>query len=296
MQQTIASSAYCEGIGLHSGQLIEMTVKPAPVNAGISFMRKDVSDPEAAQIFATWDRVSDTMMCTKISNRFGVYVATIEHLMAALYACEIDNAIIEISASEVPVMDGSSEPFIKLFEEVGVKVQNAPRKYIEVLKTVRIGDDNRWAEISPSGSFDISCNFSFGNRADFEDQSFSFDGTPEAFKKEIMRARTFGFLQDVERLWESGLAKGGSLDNAVVLDGNRIVNHEGLRYENECVRHKILDAVGDLYTAGYRIRGSFKGSQIGHEIQNSLLHALFRDESAWRLVEESDGIPTVVFG
>jgi UDP-3-O-[3-hydroxymyristoyl] N-acetylglucosamine deacetylase len=285
MQRTIKREIEINGVGLHSGLPICMRLLPAPANHGIMFQRTDIQGRQG-KIPALWDRVIDTMMCTKIANEHDVCVGTIEHIMAALYACEITNLLIQVNAPEIPVMDGSSQEFVKAIDEAGTQAQHASHLTIEVLKTVRFeADGNRWAELRPWDSFAIKCHFNFdhyGEKVQLAPQTFSYDGTPATFKKDIMSARTFGAMQDVEQLWASGLARGGSLDNAVVIDGARIVNHEGFRFPDECVRHKVLDAVGDLYTAGAHIKGYFESSQPGHGMQNQLLRALFSDPSAWR--------------
>lgn len=282
-QKTIRAPVTCQGVGVHSGQKIAMTLKPAPVGTGIVFIRTDQSDKQNS-IPARWDYVVDTMLCTKIGNHQGVTVSTIEHIMAALYACEIDNLIIELDGPEVPIMDGSSEPFVDLIETVGFSEQNALRGVIKVLKTITVERGTSIVSLSPAGTFSASCQFNFNGRAKLATQFYEFDGSPASFKRDIIRARTFGFRQEVEHLWSLGLAKGGSLENAVVIDQDQILNPEGLRYDDECVRHKVLDALGDLYLAGAPIEGHFKGIQCGHHMQNMLLKALFADPQAWSFV------------
>ncbi len=281
LQKTIDVPASLQGIGIHSGEQIQLTLKPARANTGIVFVRTDVK--AHGKIKALWSNVVDTNFCTKIANRHGTIVGTIEHLMAALYACEIDNLIVELNGPEVPVMDGSAAPFVHLINKAGTCTQDAKRPFIKILRTVTIEEPGRWASISPSDSFAMDCDFHFDGLATMKPQHYSFDGSTEAFKNDIIAARTFGFLQNVEKLRSLGLAKGGSLDNAVIIDGDQVLNPEGFRYPDECVRHKILDAVGDLYLAGAPIKGYFQGSQIGHEMQNKLLRALFADKKAWEL-------------
>jgi len=282
-QKTICAPVTCQGVGVHSGQQITMTLKPASVGTGVVFIRTDQSELQNI-IPARWDYVVDTMLCTKIGNSHGVTVSTIEHIMAALYACEIDNLTIELDGPEVPIMDGSAEPFVDLIETVGVSQQDALRGVIKILKTVTVKRGKSVVSLSPAGTFSVSCQFNFDERAKLAAQFYEFDGSPASFKQDIIRARTFGFRQEVEHLWSLGLAKGGSLENAVVIDQDHILNPEGFRYPDECVRHKILDALGDLYLAGAPIEGHFKGVQCGHHMQNMLLNALFADPLAWCLV------------
>ncbi len=283
MQKTIQSVVSFEGVGVHSGDCISLSIYPAGPGHGITFVRTDVQDKDNV-VQAHWDRVVDTNFCTGIANDAGVSVRTIEHVMAALYACEIDNARIEVNGGEVPIVDGSSAPFVALIEEAGIQQQQASRAQIEILKTVTVkGDDGRYVSLHPAKHFSITATHEFGDKADLRAQKYSYDGDVTSFKENIMRARTFGFMQDVEKLWSSGLAKGGSLDNAVVIDGSRVLNKEGFRYPDECVRHKILDAAGDLYLAGAPILGRYEGLQCGHGLNNKLLRALFADSSAWSL-------------
>ena len=294
MQRTIAKEVGLSGIGLHSGFEVDIKLKPAKVDSGIIFIRTDI-DPECAIVHASWDTVIDTLMCTKVANDDGITVGTIEHLMAALYACEIDNVIIELNGPEVPVMDGSSKAFVEMIESVGTKILSKPKIIIEILKEVKVKDtDNRWVSFTPADDFSLDIQFTFGDRADLPDQSFKFNGCPKLFKSEITDARTFGFLQEVQMLWKSGLAKGGSLDNAVVLDHDGPLNAEGFRFPDECVRHKALDAIGDMYLAGGLFKGHFKGSQSGHSLLNRLLRALFADEDNYRIIEHTEPAEVMV--
>ncbi|MEN8237295.1 MAG: UDP-3-O-acyl-N-acetylglucosamine deacetylase [Pseudomonadota bacterium] len=287
-QKTIQSVVSLDGLGVHSGECINLSIYPAAAGSGITFVRTDVKDKNNV-VPARWDRVVDTHFCTCIANEAGVHVRTIEHIMAALYACEIDNARLEVSGTEVPIVDGSSAPFVHLIEKVGVQEQSAPRRVIEVLKSVTVhgdaigGNDRRYVTFHPANHFSAAATHEFDGCADLLPQNYIYEGNVATFKAQIMRARTFGFMQDVEKLWSSGLAKGASLDNAVVIDGSRVLNKEGFRYPNECVRHKILDAVGDLYLAGAPIQGRYEGLQCGHGLNNQLLRAFFADASAWRL-------------
>jgi UDP-3-O-[3-hydroxymyristoyl] N-acetylglucosamine deacetylase len=283
-QNTLASSVTFEGIGTHSAQSITMTIHPAEANTGIVFARTDLAD-EPHLIPARWDHVTDTMGCTKISSNDGVSVATIEHIMAALYACEIDNAYIEISGPEVPIMDGSSDVFMKPLMDAGVFQLDAPRRTIEILKTVIVRDQSdSWVSISPHADFFIDCEHHFAGRVDFPAQRFTGIMSPTAFRQDIAAARTFGFADDLVKLHSLGLALGSSLDNAIGIKDGKILNPEGLRFDNEFVRHKVLDVIGDLYTAGAPIQGAIRGTRTGHSMMNQLLRALFSNPSNWRYV------------
>jgi UDP-3-O-[3-hydroxymyristoyl] N-acetylglucosamine deacetylase len=280
-QCTLRGPVECAGVGVHSGEKVSLRILPAPENSGIVFVRTDLKNG-ARHIPARWDHVIDTRLCTVIGNKSSGRVATIEHLMAALHACGIDNATIEIDHAEVPVMDGSSDPFIFLIEMAGTVEQKVPRRVIEILSPVEVMGDGKLARLSPA----LESRFSF--EIDFDQtpisrQRYEFTLSPENFKNEIGRARTFGFFEEVEGLRKQGLARGGSLDNAIVIKDDRIMNEDGLRYTDEFVRHKLLDAVGDLSLAGAAIRGHFEGYCSGHALNNQLLHALFADPSAWRM-------------
>lgn len=283
-QNTLASAVTFEGIGTHSAQLITMTIHPAEANTGVVFSRVDLANGPHL-IPARWDHVTDTSFCTTVSNANGASVATIEHVMAALYACEIDNAFIEINGAEVPIMDGSSDNFIEPLLKAGKMQLDAVRRSIEVLKPVIVRDQaDRWISISPSDEFFIDCEFHFAGRADFPTQRFTDVMTPEIFRQDIASARTFGFMEDVAKLHSMGLARGSSLDNAIGIQDGKVMNPEGLRFENEFVRHKVLDAIGDLYTAGAPFKASLKGTRTGHGMLNQLLRALFSNPSNWRYV------------
>lgn len=281
MQKTLKSAINCTGVALHSGEKVTMTLKPAPVDSGIVFKRIDIAG-KGAEIKATWDNVVDTRMNTTIGNADGVTVATIEHLMAALAGSGINNALIEITGPEVPVMDGSSAPFVFLIECAGVEVQNAPVKVIRIKKRLELDEENIHVAFSPDNKFSISCEINFENTV-IAHQALDVGLMNGTFKKEICRARTFGFLHQAEQLRAAGLAKGASLDNAVVFNGNEVMNEDGLRYEDECVRHKVLDAVGDLSLAGHPIIGHFTGIRSGHATNNKLLRLLFANQDAWSL-------------
>ena len=281
-QTTIRRQVSCAGVALHSGKKVSLTLKPATQNTGILFVRSDIEG--SPEIKASWDNVIDTKMCTTIGNSEGVSVATIEHLMAALSGCHIDNVIVDINDTEVPIMDGSSQPFVFLIECAGVQELDQSREVLQVLKPVKVSSNGKTAELSPHSTFSVGFEIEFEQHA-VSRQEISIGLENGAFKKEIARARTFGFMEEVEALRASGLALGGTLDNAVVVDGEKILNDGGLRYSDEFVRHKVLDAVGDLYLAGYPILGKYTGFRAGHHMNNVLLKALFADRSAWKLVD-----------
>ena len=296
-QQTLQSSIGCVGIGLHSGIKTALTLRPAEVGSGIRFVRMDRED--RTPIEARFDQVCDTTMCTTIGHRDGAMVSTVEHLMAALAAMEIDNALIEIDGPEVPIMDGSAEPFTFLIECAGVAKQDRPRRWIEILKPVSVTAHGKSARLEPltgrsshSGqpfgeTFEVDCRIAFDHPL-IESQSLTYRQAPAHFKNDVASARTFGFAERVEELWSRGLALGGSLKNAVVVSQDKVLNEEGLRFEDEFVRHKVLDGIGDLYLAGGPIIGRFVGDCTGHAMHNKLLRALFADPSAWRVITEHD--------
>lgn len=281
-QKTINSKVSCNGIGLHSGINVSINLLPAPIGNGIVFKRIDV-DPAQSLIKADYRNVVDTKLGTTIANEHGHKVSTIEHLMAAIWGCGIDNLIIEIDAAEVPVMDGSSEPFVFLIECAGINIQEAPRHAIEIIKKVKIEDGDKVIEVEPASEFSLDLHIDFDHKQ-IQKQSFDYNSTFASFKNDICRARTFGFKHEIEYLHKIGLAKGGSLDNAVLVDENGVVNKEGLRYQDEFVRHKALDFIGDIYLAGHPIIGHFRAVKSGHTINNKMLHKLFEDTTAWRMV------------
>ncbi len=250
-----------------------MTLRPAPADTGIVVRRVDLDGAPA--VAARWDRVVDTRMATTIGNEDGVRVGTVEHLMAALAGCEIDNAVIELDGPEVPVMDGSAAPFVFLIECAGTVEQASPRRAIEVLKRVAVGDDTRQVAIAPGPVFEVAVEIDFGTRA-IERQSYGARIVNGTFKAEIARARTFGFAEDVNALRSAGLARGGSLDNAIVISDGQVLNADGLRYADEFVRHKVLDCIGDMYLAGAPLLGRVDGLRSGHTLHHRLLEALVR--------------------
>ncbi len=287
-QRTLKSAINCTGISLHSGIKVSMTLKPAAPDHGIVFKRTDIAGRDA-RISANWRNVTDTLMCTVLGNDEGVKISTIEHLMAALSGCRIDNALIEINGSEVPAMDGSSLPFVFLIECAGILEQDAPRQAIRILAPIGVSDGRRQVCLAPSRDFSLNFEIDFDSPA-VARQSLGITMADGIFKKELACARTFGFLHEVEKLHAAGLARGGSLDNAVVVSGEKILNEDGLRYSDEFVRHKILDAMGDLYLAGAPIIGNFSGTCSGHAMTVELLVRLFENPKAWTMdvVAEQD--------
>jgi UDP-3-O-[3-hydroxymyristoyl] N-acetylglucosamine deacetylase len=276
-QRTLRKSIDCVGIGLHSGTTVSMTLHPGEVDSGIIFRRTDVG---GVVLPARWDQVVDSNLCTALGNRDGVRIGTVEHLMAAFAGCHIDNAVVELDGPEVPIMDGSAQPFVFLMECAGAVEQDAPRRSIRILKPVRVETGGGSAELVPADFFSMEFEIDFGSPA-VGNQKISLNLVNGTFKKEVARARTFGFEHEVEGLRAAGLALGGSLDNAVVVSGDKVLNEDGLRYHDEFVRHKVLDAVGDLYLAGAPIVGRYRGRRAGHALTRKLLEALFADPDAW---------------
>ena len=286
-QHTLAGEACFEGVTLHKGCAGKMLIKPALPSHGIVFKRTDVKAPENL-VRASWDNVSDTALCTTVSNQSGLKVSTIEHLMAAFSGCGIDNALVEINCAEVPIMDGSARPFVDMFEEIGLRQQQASRRFIKILKPIEIQEKDAWIELSPAKNFSIDFEIDFNSEA-IKDTSFNISLVNGAFNHEISSARTFGFLEDVDRMRSAGLGLGGSLKNVVVVDGSKVLNNDGLRFKDEFVRHKILDCVGDLYLCGGPIIGCVKAYKTGHYFNNKLLRKLFSEKSSWTWAsQESD--------
>ena len=280
-QQTIKQTLTVSGIGLHSGKRVEMKLIPAEVNHGVKFIRTDVKTDNI--IDAIWSNVSETVLSTTISNQSSIKVSTIEHLMSALSGLHIDNLIIHINASEVPIMDGSSKPFVDLIENIGIKIQNKKRKILNVKKAVEVKKNNSSAKIIPNQQFSIDFEIDFPSQL-VSKQSCQLQLINGNYKTDIASARTFGFEKDVEYLRSNGLALGGSLDNAVVVGEKKILNKDGLRYSDEFVRHKILDSIGDLYLAGSPIKGYFYGNKSGHHLNNQLLRKIFSDVSNYEYI------------
>jgi UDP-3-O-[3-hydroxymyristoyl] N-acetylglucosamine deacetylase len=275
-QQTLKSAIGCRGIGLHSGRKVSMTLHPAPPDAGIVFRRTD----QAAEIRAGWANTVETTYCTTLANGEGTSIGTVEHLMASLAGTGIDNAIVELDGPEVPIMDGSCAPFVFLIECAGIVEQDAARRAIKVLKPVSVIEDGASAALFPDRGFSMSFEIDFDNPL-IRRQTINLAIDATTFKTELSRARTFGFLDEVDRLRRAGFARGGSLDNAVVVGRDQVLNAGGLRYRDEFVRHKLLDAFGDLYLAGGPLLGRFRGMRSGHAHTRRLLAALFADADAW---------------
>ena len=285
-QRTLKTAIRATGVGLHTGDKVYMTLRPAAENAGITFRRVDLDEP--VDIPADPTLVGETMLGTTLIKD-GVKVATVEHLMSALAGLGIDNINIDLSAPEVPIMDGSAGPFVFLLQSAGIEEQNAPKKFLRIKETVRIEDGDKWAEFRPFNGFKVNFEVSF-NHPVFNKlaQQASIDFSSTSFLKEVSRARTFCFLRDVEALRERNLTLGGSMDNAIVLDDYRILNEDGLRYSNEFVIHKILDAIGDVYLLGRSLIGEFRAYKSGHDLNNRLLRALLDSASSYEEVTFSD--------
>ncbi|WP_215490498.1 UDP-3-O-acyl-N-acetylglucosamine deacetylase [Azospirillum sp. B4] len=290
-QQTLKAPINCTGVGLHSGLPVAMTMRPAPANTGIVFRRLDLLRGGATEAHATiparWDAVVDTRLCTVVGNASGATVGTVEHVMSALRGCGIDNLFIDLDGAEVPIMDGSAAPFVFLIECAGITPQAAARRIIRVLRPVSVVEGEKVATLTPASGSSFAFEIDFASAAVRRQEGF-VRLEADSFKDEVAEARTFGFLQEVDMLRRAGLARGGSMDNAIVIDGDRVLNEGGLRFDDEFVRHKILDAVGDLYMAGYAIVGHYSGVRSGHALNNKLLHALFADASAYEVVEQVD--------
>lgn len=282
-QRTIKHSISCFGVGIHSGKPTSLTIYPAPENSGITFIRTDITN-KLNKIKATYSNVSKTKLGTTISNEDGVEVAIIEHLMSALWGCKIDNVIIELDGPEIPIMDGSAESFVFMVECAGFKTQQATRKCIEILKTISIQDGDSSIELSPAEHFSIETIIDFNDKV-ISSQKYTFSEKDKSFKHDIARARTFGFEHEGEMLKKMGLAKGASLENAVVISNDKVLNKEGLRYKDEFVRHKLLDLIGDFYLAGSPIKAHVKSYKPGHTINNKFLHKLFSTPDAFRIVD-----------
>ena len=286
-QHTLRETVRVEGVALHSGVAVSLAIKPAAIDQGIVFKRIDVKNHYAV-IPAKWNLVSDTRLCTTITNKHGISVSTIEHLMAAFSGCGIDNVTIEVNGPEVPIMDGSSEPFVSIFQSCGVVEQNAARQVLKILKPIEIlGDLGECIILSPADEFSIDFEIDFNSMA-IKEKSLDISLVNGTFNHVISGARTFGFLEDVDKMRAAGLGLGGSLDNVVVVDGSNILNAGGLRYNDEFVRHKILDCVGDVYLAGGPIMGRIKAFKTGHYFNNKLLRQLFSDEEAWEWITLSE--------
>ncbi len=285
-QRTLKNVIRATGVGLHTGSKVYLTLRPAPVDSGIIFRRVDLEP--AVELKARAENVGDTTLSSTLTNG-AVRISTVEHLLSALAGLGIDNAYVDLSADEVPIMDGSAGPFVFLIQSAGIVEQEAPKRFLRIKETVRVEEDDKWVQFEPHDGFKVSLAIDFDHPV-FRDRSKQavIDFSTTSFVKEVSRARTFGFMSQLEVLRANNLALGGSLDNAIVVDDYRVLNEDGLRYEDEFVRHKVLDAIGDLYLLGYSLIGAFSGYKSGHALNNLLLRKLLANESAWELVTFDD--------
>jgi UDP-3-O-[3-hydroxymyristoyl] N-acetylglucosamine deacetylase len=281
-QRTLKNSIRATGVGLHTGKKVLMTLRPAPPDEGIVFRRTDMG--ASAEVRAQAQNVGETSLGTTLC-RADVRVSTVEHLLSAFAGLGIDNAIVELSAGEVPIMDGSAGPFVFLLQSAGIEEQHRPKRFIRVKKRLRVEDGDKWAQFDPFDGFKVNFEIEF-NHPIFKRraQKASMDFSTTSFLKEVSRARTFGFMRDLESMRARNLALGGNLDNAIVLDDFRVLNEDGLRYEDEFVKHKILDAIGDLYLLGHSLIGEFSGHKSGHALNNKLLRMLLSDPTSFEEV------------
>jgi len=281
-QRTLKNISRATGVGLHTGDKVYMTLRPAAPNTGIVFRRTDLDPP--VDIRARQDNVGDTRLSTTLMNG-EVRVATVEHLLSAMAGLGIDNAYVDLSAPEVPIMDGSAGPFVFLLQSAGIEEQPVAKRFIRIKKPIKVQEGDKWASFEPFEGFKVGFSIDFNHPIISKRTSRAeIDFSTTSFVKEVSRARTFGFMRDIEMLREHNLALGGSMDNAVVLDDYRVLNEDGLRYEDEFVKHKILDAIGDLYLLGHSLIGAYHAHKSGHELNNKLLRALIADASAWEEV------------
>jgi len=285
-QRTLKNVIRATGIGLHTGEKVYLTLRPASIDTGIIFRRVDI-DP-AVEILASAENVGETTLSSTLTKG-DVRIATVEHLLSAMAGLGIDNAYVDLTAAEVPIMDGSSGPFVFLLQSAGIEEQEAPKKFIHILKEVKVEDGDKFAVFKPFDGFKVSFTILFDHPV-FKSraQTASIDFSSTSFVKEVSRARTFGFMRDFEGLRAQNLALGGSVDNAIVVDDYRILNEDGLRYDDEFVKHKMLDAIGDLYLLGHSLIGEFHGHKSGHALNNVLLRKLLKDKDAWKLVTFED--------
>ncbi|MFC4159949.1 UDP-3-O-acyl-N-acetylglucosamine deacetylase [Chitinimonas lacunae] len=286
LQRTLANTIRAIGVGLHSGEKVELTLSPAPVDSGIVFRRVDLGEGVALKVGP--DLVNDTRLSSTLVKD-GVRVATIEHLMSAFAGLGIDNVVVDVTASEMPIMDGSAAPFIYLVQQAGVVEQKALKRFVRVRKTVTVEDGDKWVRLTPHEGYKVRLTIEFNHPAFKKSaQSVELDFAHTSYIKEVARARTFGFMHEVEYMRTNNLGQGGSMENAIVLDEYKVLNHDGLRYEDEFVRHKVLDAIGDLYILGYPLIASFEGFKSGHAMNNRLLRALLADSEAYEFVSFDD--------
>ena len=285
-QRTLKNTIRASGVGLHTGEKIHLTLRPAEIDTGIVFKRADI--PNSPEIHACPENVGDTRLSTTLVKD-DIRVSTVEHLLSAIAGLGIDNLYIELSGPEVPIMDGSAGPFVFLLQSAGLQDQQAAKKFIRITKAVKVTDEDRWAQFEPYDGFKVAFTIDFDHPV-FQagPQSAEIDFSSTSFVKEVSRSRTFGFLRDFEYLRARNLALGGSLDNSIAVDDQKILNEDGLRYEDEFVKHKILDAIGDLYLLGHSLIGSFSGYKSGHELNNILLRTLVSDPTAWEEITFED--------
>ena len=285
-QRTLKNTIRATGVGLHTGDKVYLTLRPAEPNTGIRFRRVDLEEP--VTIDATPENFGETTLSTTLVQN-NIKISTIEHLLSAFAGLGIDNAIIDLSAAEVPIMDGSAGPFVFLLQSAGVEEQDSPKQYIRIKRPIRVEEDDKWAAFEPFNGFKVTFTIDFEHPA-FKDhlKTAVMDFSSTTFVKEVSRARTFGFMKDIDMLRQNNLALGGSLDNAIVVDDDKILNEDGLRYADEFVKHKILDAIGDLYLLGHSLIGEFIGYKSGHGLNNMLLRALLKDRDAWEMVTFDD--------
>ncbi len=282
-QRTLKNPVHATGVGLHTGERVDLSLRPAPANSGIIFRRVDLSP--VVEIRAVAHAVKDTRLSTCLETKDGVRVSTIEHLMSAFAGLGVDNAFVELSSAEVPIMDGSAGTFIFLLQSAGIAEQSAAKQFIRIKKTVEVKEGDKWVRFDPFNGYKLGFTINFAHPVfTATKQNVTIDLGEHSYIKEVSRARTFGFMQEVEALRAQGLALGGNLDNAIVMDEYRVINPDGLRFEDEFVKHKVLDAIGDLYLLGHPLIGAFSGYKSGHALNNALLRAMLADEQAWEFV------------
>ncbi len=290
-QRTLKTPVHATGVGLHSGIKVEMTLRPAAPNSGIVFRRMDLNPP--AELKADPYLVTDTRLCSMLESG-AAKVSTVEHLMSALAGLGIDNLIVDLTGPEIPIMDGSSAPFVYLLQSAGIIEQDAAKQYVRIIKPIEVRDGDKWARFVPHHGFKVEFTIDFKHPV-FEKsgKTVSIDFADNAYTKEVSRARTFGFMHEVEALRNNGLALGGSLDNAIVMDEYRVLNQDGLRYDDEFVKHKVLDAIGDLYLLGHPVIGAFEAYKSGHALNNMLLRELLQHQESWEMVsfEQIEDVP-----
>ena len=291
-QRTLSSKIKASGVGLHTGKKITLTLKPAPINAGIAFVRTDLkSDP----IKASLENVYDTRLSTTLSNKTAK-ISTVEHLLSALAGLGIDNALIELDGPEVPIMDGSARPFVFMIQSAGIQEQDDTKKFIRIKKKIEVRQDEKWAKIEPFDGFKVAFTIDFNHPAFSESsQSSEIDFSSVSYLSQVSRARTFGFAKDIELLRKNNLALGGSVNNAIVIDDYKVINEEGVRFQDEFVKHKILDAIGDLYLLGHGLIGSFSAYKSGHHLNNLLLRELVNNVDAWEEATIEDNEKSPIF-